>query len=454
MTGFSPSRPVAWAGIYAATLFLFANIKTTEAGVGYLFLAVALGCAVLVVAGRRDLRESPALRRSTLPLLAFVTYFVFKLLTDLGGADEMRSYAMATSGGLIFALAFGLSVSVLIVGTFNDELHGARRAVLPCVFMWLCVAMAAYTMKAHLADVRSDVFLVQGRGLVYQRPANFAIMIVLVASAQLAHAALELRRSGFSLTLLLAIAGYLMMIGILAMTAQLLGSNTGFVVTGMLGLATLAWIWRPDLSRLRRQVIWYFRPLPMRKVARKCLPRILFNLVLLAVLAGGLGLAAAAYAGIGLGSFRIFGFESGGLAGSSLSSRFELLRHNFLDQFAINPVLGHLKADTLTTGSGTYAHSLISLLSHMGVVGTMLFLAYVATLYRELGRSRAGGSLFYTGPEFAVFRLVMIAGLLGFAVIGAFFTWMPLWFALGLLFPPIVFRSAPGSRRLPELTLR
>jgi hypothetical protein len=120
-----------------------------------------------------------------------------------------------------------------------------------------------------------------------------------------------------------------------------------------------------------------------------------------------------------------------------------IFSHNFLTQMAVNPVFGNLKADTLTTGNGTYVHSLLSIFSHLGLVGAALFSAYLGSLYNSFKKTKLfAGPGFYHDSECGVFRLILISIVLSFALLATFFTWLPLWFAIGLFFPPLVVQKS------------
>ena len=119
-------------------------------------------------------------------------------------------------------------------------------------------------------------------------------------------------------------------------------------------------------------------------------------------------------------------------------------------------MFGNLTADALTTGPGTYAHSLLSVFSHLGLVGAALFTMYLVALYREIMLPPIGLPSFYSGAKYPLFRAMILGGLIGYGLIGTFFTWMPLWFALGLLFPPLISRPAtrPGYSPTSARTAR
>jgi len=432
------NRAIAWPGIAAAYLFMFANIHTTTAGVGNALLVIPAICSLFVVMAWTDPSRVARVQRSAFFLLAFMIYFLVKLLIDLPD-EELRTYSLGTSEGVIFAFLFGWMLSALVTHATDESARGVKRLRTTGFLLAANLAAAVVVLWGHLHDIRSDLFLVQGGRGLYQRPGNLGVMIALLASVQLVLTAERGRRSIAARAAgSLMVTAYFALTAVLMVTAQLLGSNTGFVVTLFIALATAIWVRRPDLARWQGRVRLYTRPPALPMVLGRSMPRLVLNGALFTALAVALGFAALHYAGIDYHRLRIFGFGEGSFGSHSVRGRLDILSRNFATQFNYAPIFGNLRADTLTTGVGTYSHSLLSLCSHLGLVGTALFVAYLVSLYREVLRPRTGLPLFYTGVEFALFRAMIIVGLLGYGLIGTFFTWMPLWFALGLLFPPIV----------------
>lgn len=441
----------------AVVAFLFANIATIDSGVGYGYLAVAMGCAFAIVGLQRSPLRTIALRRSSLFLTAFLAYFLLRLLLDYSDSDLIRAHSIGTDGGVVFGLLFGLMTSFLVAATFANA---RQRWAVPITVLFLAISLAlawnVYTN--HLQFIRADVFLISGDRGNYQRPGNFTIMIVVIASVQLAQAAriqrgVEVRRLG----LLAGVFIYLMLVGVLLISSQLIGSNTGFVVTAFLAVATLAWIARPSLARMKGRLLFSSRALSPVAALRRALPRFAFNGAVLLALMAICGTAMLAYLSIDIQQLRIFGFSERSFL-YSLLGRLDILQRNFVAQFAYSPLFGNIDVDSRTTGQGSYAHSLVSILSHLGIVGASLFAAYIVAVYKESRRLPANAALFYGDLDLGMLRLILVIMILGYCLVGTFFTWLPLWFCLGLLYPPMRLRMTlkrPRQyRRAPSMALQ
>lgn len=434
---------MAGAGICSIVLFLFANVKTIDSGVGYSYLVATVGCVICILATTVNPVQSIVFRRSAFFMLAFLTYFVFKLLLDLSDTDEIKAMSVGTDGGLIFGFLFGVVASILTITSPVRSRDSSYAIWTTFLFLILYALLAWDSCSTHLANIRIDLFVINDEVGLYQRPGNFLIMIAILASVQLAQVMRVKSRNRFALTAGLAgcLAAYLTTMAILEITSQLVGSNIGSVVIAIISLETLVWILRPKLTEMRWGSVLSGRwPNPVRAL-RRCSLKFAFVGTLLIIVAIGLVAGLLAYMELGIEQFRIVGYSERNFV-YSMMSRVDIFERNFLTHFAYSPLFGTLNVEVLTTGAGSYAHSLVSMLSHLGIVGTVLFIAYLVALYRELKKPTATGLLFYGDLDLGMFRVMIGMTMLFCAAIGTFFTWMPMWFALGLLFSPVIIRAA------------
>ena len=77
-----------------------------------------------------------------------------------------------------------------------------------------------------------------------------------------------------------------------------------------------------------------------------------------------------------------------------------------------------------------YVHSLLSLLTHLGVFGTTLFAFLIYFIYRDI--EKLGKIQNVINFEYQLLRLLMITLIIIFSMAMAFITWIPLWFTFGL----------------------
>ena len=127
---------------------------------------------------------------------------------------------------------------------------------------------------------------------------------------------------------------------------------------------------------------------------------------------------------IALGS-RLKPLLDGSFEITSITSRYALLL-TFFEQFSINPIFGHFKADEyIGLETGSYVHSIIfSLLTHTGIIGFSCIILVMVIIAHSRYR-----------PLSEVDKLALLLGVLFFLLgsLYTFFSWPPFWFFIGFL---------------------
>jgi hypothetical protein len=213
-----------------------------------------------------------------------------------------------------------------------------------------------------------------------------------------------------------------------SVTSQLIGSNSGLVATvGFAGMFFLFVFIQSGVSRNFSDL--HLVSMILGKIGRRAFVGGFLVLMALVFLSGYLFF----FSGIDQYSLRIFGYGEAKI--TSIDSRLALFQ-NFYVQFSLNPLFGNAQADVLTTGAGTYIHSVVvSIMTHMGVVGLLLFLGLNFSIYRQISRSRNRNFEFrhlYNDKKYGLFRLIALATVLLFGTLTAFYTWLPYWFSVGI----------------------
>lgn len=436
----------AWLGLLSTIMFLFANIKDITEGLGYIYLFFLVLCATFILVFRFNHETSLTIRKSTLWLLAFLTYFVTKAVLDFNDFNRVKAITAGTSGGLIFALGFGVAISI-----FFQSLAKAKQSIffdpfLALLFYLICIFLSLVAFREHVTFMRSDIFLIDNPDAVgkYQRSGIFTIMVSLVASVMLMELTVNQKtnykfRKNFFYKL--TVVTYFLLVISLLPTTQLIGSNTGFVVTLGLGFSTAIWLLFQNSELFQKKIKQKLKNFSIIFILKKSAPAILIYSFWICTALIIIAFLVFRYFHLELSYFRIFGFSGQKIGGGSLEGRINILLSNFMIHFEYSPLFGHLRVDELTTGSGSYAHSLISMISHLGIVGSIIFLGYLVNLYYEIKHTNL------ERVEAKLFKILSFGVILSFALVGTFFTWMPLWFALGLLFSPVILRTV---YRLPK----
>jgi hypothetical protein len=124
---------------------------------------------------------------------------------------------------------------------------------------------------------------------------------------------------------------------------------------------------------------------------------------------------------------------------SSIDSRLGLLA-DFGKQFSVSPIFGNFSAEVVAgSGIGNYPHSLLSFLTHTGLIGTSLL---CLILFMILSRRLPLGRL--SQPDFQ--QLLFMGAIMALGMLSAFMTWSVFWFMLGFMCKTPMLRALGGTR--------
>jgi hypothetical protein len=366
----------------------------------------------------------------------FFAYVFFNILFDSHSFEELRKISVGTTNGMVFSFIAGSIASIAFI-TINDlsrkKLNIYRVATLllfiACVLAFL---LSFLTLASKLTEIRTDVFLITEQNGFYQRSAAFMFMLFLLLSTWFISLFLvDNRGTIFTSTALLLSFIFLCGVAVsLMLTSQLIGSNSGLVTIAVFWLVLVTHI---IIYRIDKYLLYKLKSLKVKNL--------LFSRVSLHVLAIILSLLAITISlliysldviGINIDTFRIMGFGAGNI--SSVDSRLDLLVANFFKHFLYSPFFGNSMVDSLTTGTGTYVHSSISVLTHYGIFGFTLFVLFLYFSYKDLAIANVKSSKYIMTAHkgYKLYQLFAFFTVVTFGLFSSFFTWMPFWFCIGL----------------------
>ncbi len=422
-----------WATLAFTSAFLLGNVEQLGETTGrYLLVGAASSGGLLLLVSRRFeilLRPNKPAFWFWLFALYFVTcYLIDSITVGVRGVADLREVTLGTSGGIIFGTglgylnAFALSEVAIVLRSTS---RGMRRFASWTVLVYLgYVLYSVYSaFEANLASIGPLQFLIQDWGGAYQRAGDNAFIQLLIAGG-LTSAIFSVKKRLPTFHAWAAAVLTTAITSILIPLSQLLGSNAGLVtvlgyyVVGVATIYALASIPELPIGNL---------PLYRRTVLRASM-RAVGTLAVAAGLLIATWQRALEYIGVDKSQLRIFGYGSEEVF--SITSRLSLLSENYLRHLSYSPIFGNTQVDALTTGPGTYAHSFLAILSHLGLVGFALFLILLGSMiYRHTQQWRfAGDSEDRFAAFFASSSLMFVTGF-GFAA--TFYTWLPFWFAVG-----------------------
>ena len=433
---------VQWAMLL---VYLKANIVSIgSGGVALPVLALFVGTSgVLFLA--LWMKNQLYVRPHLFLFLALMAWIAFRVVYDLGDLGHLKALTIATTGGMLLFYLLGAALRVGYQQLVQDE-----RVRWPITLaLSLVVFLLVWILIDFSGRLHARWFLLTGIDGGYQRPGNFLSILFLMFSFLFILNALS--RQGLSFRLkseFIWVTVYISVTIAMLGTAQLMGSNSATAVVAGVALITLA---LAVFAPRRKAFLSYLEgrlALPLSKhLLRSLVLTTLFGLATLVVLVATL----ITVTGFELERLRVLGFGAGRVI--SLASRLEILFEHGVAQLSYAPVLGNMNVAYLTTGgAGRTLHSFFPfVMANLGLVGLaivlLLFLVVFLQLYRESKARPLGGLYAYRLNMVAIHSFLLLLYLLVFANLSTGVSWIVLWFALGFVSQPIVFKT---RRRAPD----
>lgn len=413
----------SYIAIFMFMLFVVTNsLALGQVGVGYTFLGMILllsSYLFITTSPKRILKIRKKEVASFIFLVIFFLYIFLSLIINTLDLSKLKSLTIGTSGGILFAFLFGWILSLCLDVIRNTLLPNKLRIFLHYIFLFFILSACMFLLSSLLNSSLDRQLLVLDSAGAYQRPADLMTMsIMLIAAVSLV--ANEKNKPLFFTTInVLSIS----IIAVsLSLVSQLLGSNMGFVACLAILIIYLFCVLFQGINKEINVENFYLSKVLLDRKGHFWFTAIKLILALILILS-----LLVTFFDIPFDMLRITGYGSG--EASSVNSRFFIIKKNFIDQLAYNPIFGHPEVETLLETKGEYVHSfLLSLATHTGLVGLILFGLMMFFLYQE----RLTGKSLPGNKTYSIFRVAVILTLL---LVGSFFTfyaWMPFWFALGL----------------------
>lgn len=436
--------------------YLKSNIVEYYAGsVNLMLLVVVFAIGVVLFVSRLAFSEYLFVRPSFAFLGLFLCYFIFRVVVDTASMDLLKSYGFATSGGIVLYFCMGVLVSNFLKKNYRNAISSAFFGKIYVLSLTIFSLMSLFSLifvyVALSPNLRDDIYLLSGPVGLYQRPGNFLVIGFLIYSLLCMQAVLI--AGGFKGVLLrclpvILIFSYVTYFSVSLLISQMLGSNNAAIVIFALGVIIflLVFISRSKKFRFGLETKRLnFSSLFFGFVGRKIFLGAFMGLVVSMLFV----YFASFYLGIELAETRLGGFGSGEIP-VSVSSRLELLG-NFFTHFSFSPLYGNIIVDDLTTGGG-YVHSfLLSILTHMGLVGFFLVVAYIVNMYIDLMKVNdlccGSSNQKFSESVYRLYSLMTISVMLVISCFANFFVNAGTWFAIGLFFTGVYFKpklKSPG----------
>lgn len=423
---------IAWLGLFLSCRFLWTKIDFNTEGSGWILLPLIGLCVITVSLLRLGSGERFVSQRSFTCTALFMMYFVFRLAFDSDSASDIVGYTLGYGEGILFAYGFGIAIRILI-DTVSHSRGRVIRWIATMAFLGFNVISAVQIEQSAVVAGHLHRLYALIDNETYQLSGAFTSVIVVIVSALVVASIDDGENWGSRATRVTVTMALAIFCLVAARFSQVMGSNASPAFVVPLGILVIALLLTPFGSGYNARNImcqWRFKPALWGRiwsVLGKCV-----------ALSGGLMLAlwiAVVWGWIDITKYRIFEFEEQTMMNSSVVSRLEILVNNFAIQFEYAPIFGNFFVDRLTTGSGTYIHSLLAVIPHLGFIGAAAFVAMLVTIASQLRRAwlRAPGTPRELRRIMLAIGVVVWAAL--FLLLTNFFTNIVLWMPLGLFVP-------------------
>jgi len=432
---------VAGLGLLILSEFLWTKIAFSEGGTGWLYLPAFGACVVFVAVVRVVGGARLTLGRSAPWLALFVFWFLIRLVLDASTISDVLGYTIGYGEGIFFAVGVGVAIRLLL-DALSESASGAFQwwtAMLLLAFnAWSAfqverAALAAGKLHRLYSYFYNDTYQVSGALISMQ-----AVVMAALLTRSVDHSARLWARIAKLSLLVAAVGTFAMMVRL----AQLLGSNSSpafMVPASMVTIAVSLIAFGGSAATRSGEKAGALPGFRGRLVAASVAS------VMLGAFGAAAFLVAVASEAIDVTRYRAFGFDKAILYNPSVESRFDILAANFARHVAHSPVLGNFFVDRLTTGEGSYAHGLVAVLPHLGIVGAFLLICMLIGVGHQLRVEWRASSRSPSERRFVMLAALLIAWTVGFMLLTTFFTNILLWMTLGVLAPAVRLRASTAS---------
>jgi hypothetical protein len=433
----------AWAGLLILSRFLWTKIAFNTEGTGWLLLPMFGVCLAVVIVARFQQGERLLQRGSCTWAAMFLAYFVVRLAFDSQNLGDFVGYTLGYANGVLFGYGLGLASRVMV----DAAVHVRGRVVR---YMGVAVflsfnTLSAWQLERSAIDVgEADLFRAHIRNDTYQVSGALISVIAVLAAAVAVHGKRSVTPSREKWIEACVISMTVVLIAISAQLAQLIGSNAGPAFLLPLAVIVCAIALTPFDVRLPTFSSKPPVTRPSHLLWRRARTAMAISFALAVAIASLFWICVNAEV-VDITRYRFFGFDEATVFNSSLMSRVSIFSSNYGVQLGFAPVFGYFFVDRATTGDGTYAHSLVAIIPHLGVIGACTFIAMGFAMARQLVAAWNRACEQSNEQRFLLLSMAVVAWAAVFLLMTNFFTSILLWFPLGLFVPAMQIARPPRA---------
>ncbi|WP_166421190.1 hypothetical protein [Pseudoalteromonas sp. Z1A8] len=376
-------------------------------------------------------------------LFVFLIWLTFKIVFDRQDLVYLKEHLLGTGGGIFFFLALGFSLSFSFAELLRRASSKPKFVVSFLLFLFILI-IAAYVdiFSALISRKIEDRFIISGLNNMYQRPGDFStVLFIIFTSITFIINLICFYIFNFRAVRLVVNYIYLFMALMVAFIAQIMGSNNSFVMVA--GISFIFYLVKGFLCTQQLKESFTkdnnipFHFLIIRKFFKSLAKFTFFSVIFVSLV--------IALSGFDYTKSRFFSSNNK----SSIESRVEIVRNNFLIQLSDSPLIGNYNVDVETTGEGTYTHSvLLFALTHTGIIGFILIFTLLFGVLKGLIKKDTKlyiNQVFILERPLCIFYFFILLYVILIANLATALLWSVLWFSIGFLTFTIRFKNSEDS---------
>lgn len=422
---------ISLSSLFVLFLFYFKNIYIINNGTGYGYLfSFFAGIMVLWLLTPTNYNMI-VVNKSIIATVGFLSYISLRFVLDQQDTTGLFAFMFSTTSGVFFGYILGIFLAYLFLSIVENAYQYS------CLHKYINIATLTYFVLItifivilfdhHYAN-KVSWFSINENPVNYQRPGILLFLLAIQNATLLIVVKLLSPNKKNRLIQILFYLSTLVMI----LLGQLIGSNF-FFMAGIVLLFVVFWylsFTNSSAKHLIKKEIRLSRLFTgwMGLEIYKIIGVIFLVSILLFVASVGLSI-------IDFQQLRITGKDT---YIPSLNVRMDILKSVFILHLNHAPLFGDMFVHEIV--NTRYIHSLLRILPSIGITGALFFIFVIFLVYRDI--RLCSKMTFRASSNYQVFRLVMVSYILLGALLMAGFSWIPLWFIIGLFSISIFKRSA------------
>ena len=353
--------------------------------------------------------------------VAFMVYVSLRFVLDQQGTKGLFGFTFGTTSGIFFGYFLGISLAYLYSGIIENirkfpDLKEKFNTIVLLYFIF--VTFFIIKTFVYYYSIKVGGFSINEIPVAYQRPGILLFLSAVQNATLIVIIKLLNPQKTNKLVYLLFIFSTLVMIAL----GQLVGSNF-FFVSGIVLLLIIFWF-RGIVSTSKK---YFVKPeVKLLSLFRSWMGSQFLKFAYIVIILFFLLLYINEY-------FAIFDFQQLRIVGHehyipSLNVRFNIVKELFIMHFNYAPLFGDMFVHKALNTN--YIHSLLRIIPSIGITGALFFGLVVFLVYRDINLCSKYTSR--TSLNYQIFRLAMVTYILLGALVMAGYSWIPLWFIMGL----------------------